>query len=160
MCETVASKLDIAELTYILTDTRSLMSNDESPSKCPNLIVGSMLRVVHCEGAWDTFIEALNSVSASKRDSVKTQMDLLVKRLSDGEGYPKTLFRLKALFPVAPEDRQNSFTHSRRFRFELMVGFQKGMKKRFSSAITFIRTEISSHRKIQQKSKGIGRELR
>ncbi|WP_218834784.1 hypothetical protein, partial [Enterobacter hormaechei] len=124
-------KLDIAELTYILTDTRSLMSNDESPSKCPNLIVGSMLRVVHCEGAWDTFIEALNSVSASKRDSVKTQMDLLVKRLSDGGRLSKDSFPPEGPLPCRPGRPAKQFYAFKKIPIRAYGWFSERYEKTF-----------------------------
>jgi len=68
------------------------MSKDESPPKCPNRIAGSSLNVVHCLGAWDSFAEALRSVQVSKHNSTKNQLDLLVKRLANGERLSKDSF--------------------------------------------------------------------
>ncbi len=53
--------------------------------KCPDEISGTQLTVKHCIGAWESFIEALESIPVAKRERVKIQLDLLVKRLSNGE---------------------------------------------------------------------------
>ncbi|WP_156365646.1 hypothetical protein [Erwinia sp. Leaf53] len=59
---------------------------------CPNEITGQKLTIVHCLGAWDTFTESLNSVKVSRRESIKHQMDSLVKRLSNGSRLSKDSF--------------------------------------------------------------------
>jgi len=63
------------------------------------MIAGSLLRVVHCKGAWDSFTEALESIPANKRSSVKSQMDLMVKRLANGERLSKDSFPPEGLLP-------------------------------------------------------------
>lgn len=68
------------------------MNKDESPGTCHDMINGSLLRIVHCKGAWDSFLEALECVPANKRNSIKAQMDLLIRRLSNGVRLSKDSF--------------------------------------------------------------------
>ncbi|WP_211117219.1 hypothetical protein [Scandinavium goeteborgense] len=68
------------------------MSKDESPYICPDTIVGSLLRIVHCLNARDSFTQALESIPANKRDSTKARMDAMVQRLANGGRLSKDSF--------------------------------------------------------------------
>lgn len=68
------------------------MSEDELPAKCPDTIVGSMLRIVHCLDAWNSFNQALESIPANRRDSTKARMDAMVQRLANGGRLSKDSF--------------------------------------------------------------------
>lgn len=59
---------------------------------CPFEIRGTVLTIIHCVGAWETFLESLESVPAARRESIKHQMDMLVKRLASGGRLSKDSF--------------------------------------------------------------------
>ena len=67
--------------------------------KCPDEIKGSLLKVVHCVQAWESFNESLQSMPASRRNSVKYQMDILVGRLANGHRLSKDSFPPEGLLP-------------------------------------------------------------
>ncbi|EJA4670177.1 hypothetical protein MVR12_005178 [Escherichia coli] len=67
----------------------------DSPSKtavCPDEIKGTKLTIVHCVGAWETFLTSLERVQKDKRNSIKHQMNSLVKRLAEGDRLSKDSF--------------------------------------------------------------------
>ncbi|HBL6925838.1 TPA: hypothetical protein LSH87_003747 [Citrobacter koseri] len=85
------------------------MCNDELPPKCPDIVVGSLLRIVHCCGAWDSFTEALKRTPTDRHDSLKAQMNLLVQRLANGARLSKDSFPPEGLLPCLPGKQAKSF---------------------------------------------------
>lgn len=68
------------------------MTSPQNILTCPEEIQGTLIRVIHCQEAWSSFTESLESLPASRRDSVKYQMDMLVKRLADGQRLSRDSF--------------------------------------------------------------------
>ena len=82
---------------------------DNAPPKCPDEIIGTKLKVVHCEGAWDSFQIALQSIRVAKHSSVKATLDMLVKKLANGGPLSKETFPPEGLLPCAPGKKAKKF---------------------------------------------------
>lgn len=54
--------------------------------------IGSRFTIVHCEGALESFYDALESVKASKKESLKRGMAQQIQRLADGNRMSKENF--------------------------------------------------------------------
>ena len=67
---------------------------------------GQQYRVVHCEGALDTFREALRHVKVGKAQSLTRQMILQIKRLADGHEMSKENFPSEGALPALPGQRR------------------------------------------------------
>lgn len=65
----------------------------------PVKITGSRLSIVHCTGAWESFLEAIESLPFGRRDAMKATMDMLVRRLSNGERLSKDSFPQEGSLP-------------------------------------------------------------
>lgn len=76
---------------------------------CPNEITGALLTVVHCEGAWETFLVALESIPAGERESIKLRMDMLVKALASGRRLSKDSFPQEGFLPSLPGKAAKQF---------------------------------------------------
>lgn len=76
---------------------------------CPDKITGTMLTIVHCEGAWASFLEALESIPANRRESIKHRMDTMVKALANGRRLSKDTFPQEGLLPSLPGKTANHF---------------------------------------------------
>lgn len=53
---------------------------------------GAQYVVIHCDGALESFKEALKSLNSSKRESLTRQMILQIERLANGERMSKESF--------------------------------------------------------------------
>lgn len=80
-----------------------------APPKCPSKIIGTKLTIVHCEGAWKSFEDALLSMKAAKHPSVKASMDKLVKRLADGGRLSRETFPPEGLLPCLKGKKAKKF---------------------------------------------------
>ncbi|MBZ2190277.1 hypothetical protein K8B33_14300 [Alcanivorax sp. JB21] len=72
---------------------------------------GRQYTVVHCDGALDTFREALKHVKVGKAKSLTRQMIVQIKRLADGEAMSRDNFPLEGMLPALSGQRRG-----RRFR--------------------------------------------
>jgi hypothetical protein len=82
---------------------------DDKKDVCPYEIVGARLRIVHCVDAWDSFLEALKSIPEARRTAIKSTMDLLVKRLSNGTRIAKDSFVAEGTLPSFDNKPAKSF---------------------------------------------------
>lgn len=85
------------------------MSSTTTQKACPSEITGSLLTIVHCEGAWDTFLVALESIQQARRESIKHRMDMLVKALADGRRLSKDSFPPEGMLPCLPGKEAKQF---------------------------------------------------
>ncbi|MCK0154618.1 hypothetical protein MWU49_12940 [Alcanivorax sp. S6407] len=71
---------------------------------------GKRYKVVHCEGALDSFYDALKKVKANKAKSLTTQMALQIKRLADGGEMSNENFPSEGQLPSCPgQQRRKKF---------------------------------------------------
>lgn len=61
------------------------MPKDQDQQDIAAFCTGRRYTVTHCDGALDTFHQALGHVGAGKAKSLTRQMILQIKRLADGE---------------------------------------------------------------------------
>lgn len=60
---------------------------------------GRKYKVVHCEGAKESFEEALGHVTASARNSRKAAMFVIIKRMADGKDLSRDSFPSEGNLP-------------------------------------------------------------
>lgn len=78
-----------------------------SDDNLKNEYKGSKFTIVHCEGAIESYEEALNSVDARKRKSFTRAMILQIKRLADGHRMSRKNFPQEGDLPKK-KGRQNA----------------------------------------------------
>lgn len=104
---------------------------DDSPPKCPEMINGSLLRIVHCLYAWESFIEALEHMPPNKRDSIKTQMDVMVNHLANGKRFSKDSFPQEGLLPSSPGKPGKHFYAFKKIPIRAYGWYSERFKKTF-----------------------------
>ncbi|MEN4621768.1 hypothetical protein ABEH29_10295 [Pantoea agglomerans] len=85
------------------------MSSTTTQKACPSEITGSLLTIVHCESAWDTFLVALESIQEAKRESIKHRMDVMVKALADGKRLSRDSFPPEGMLPCLQGKQAKQF---------------------------------------------------
>lgn len=83
------------------------MPKDKDQHDVAPSYTGSRYTVVHCEGALDTFREALSHVMAGKAKSLTRKMILQIKRLADGQEMSKEHFPSEGMLPSLPGQRRS-----------------------------------------------------
>lgn len=73
--------------------------NDNNKNKPKDRHKGSVFTVIHCEGALESYIEALNSVNAGRRKSFTRGIIQQIERLADGHRMSKDRFRQEGDLP-------------------------------------------------------------
>jgi len=85
---------------------------DKDQHDAAPLYKGRRYTVVHCEGALDTFREALGHVRSDKAKSLIRQMILQIKRLADDEAMSQENFPSEGALPTLPGQQGSRKFHA------------------------------------------------
>jgi hypothetical protein len=84
----------------------------ERPEDLAREYEGSRFRVVHCDGAVESYWEALKHVDARKAKSFTRNMIAQIKRLADGQPMSKGSFPKEGELPKLPGQQKTKHFHA------------------------------------------------
>ena len=73
---------------------------------------GKRYEVIHCEGALDSFREALGRVLKGKAKSLTQKMAMQIQRLANGEEMSKENFPSEGILPALPGQQRSKKFHA------------------------------------------------
>jgi hypothetical protein len=85
---------------------------DQDQQDIAAFYTGRRYTVTHCDGALDTFHQALGHVGAGKARSLIRQMVLQINRLADGEPMSRENFPTEGALPALPGQQGNKKFHA------------------------------------------------